>query len=222
MCMTIDNFFARWIMYHPFVTYISTKLHHHTTILPIDFQNRNIQPKKIQSDFIWNCWNYINQVWTGNSRHRTEVKRDSVKCWKLLSSVNFPWFQIHWPNTSSRYLRAYLTLMHFPLSEVDQPLSWPAYCRSTVGLTSKRDKSRIIVALWAQIDYWSIVHQNSAFVDTHATLLTNPNWALFRSTQLIINTLESQILHLKSIYDSFIPYFANKCQLAVANHLVKR
>ena len=52
--------------------------------------------------------------------------------------------------------------------------------------------------------------------------LTNPNWALFRSTQLIINTLESQILHLKSIYDSFIPYFANKCQLAVANHLVKR
>ena len=32
----------------------------------------------------------------GNSRHWIEVKCDSVKCWKSLLSLNFPWTWIHW------------------------------------------------------------------------------------------------------------------------------
>ena len=31
------------------------------------------------------------------SQFRTEVKRDSVKCKRLLLSVNFQWTGIHWP-----------------------------------------------------------------------------------------------------------------------------
>ena len=38
------------------------------------------------------------------SWHRTEVKRESVKCWKMLSSVNFPWKWIHEPITRWYYL----------------------------------------------------------------------------------------------------------------------
>ena len=44
------------------------------------------------------------------SWHRTEVKRDSVKCWKLLSSVNFLWNQIHWPITVKFYQ---VKIIHF-------------------------------------------------------------------------------------------------------------
>ena len=35
-----------------------------------------------------------------NSQLRTEVKRDSVKWQKLISSVNFLWIWIHWPITN--------------------------------------------------------------------------------------------------------------------------
>ena len=35
-----------------------------------------------------------------NPWHRTKEKRDSVKCWKFLSNVNFSWTWIHWPITS--------------------------------------------------------------------------------------------------------------------------
>ena len=40
------------------------------------------------------------------SRHSTGVKRESVKCWKFILSVNFPWLLIHWPFTSS-YLQTF-------------------------------------------------------------------------------------------------------------------
>ena len=38
----------------------------------------------------------------GISQFRTEVNRDSVKCWKLLLGVYFPWTWIHWPITNSQ------------------------------------------------------------------------------------------------------------------------
>ena len=60
-------------------------------------------------DFGWKTDNFImisreivEMIWIGinrNSWDRTEAKQDSVKCWKLLSSVNFLWTWIHWPIT---------------------------------------------------------------------------------------------------------------------------
>ena len=40
-------------------------------------------------------------VVNGNFWPRIDVTPDSVKCWKLLLSVNFPWIWIHWPITSN-------------------------------------------------------------------------------------------------------------------------
>ena len=50
---------------------------------------------KFLCDFTWNCKNLRESCVKGISQFRTEVKRDSVKCW----SVNFPWTWIHWPIT---------------------------------------------------------------------------------------------------------------------------
>ena len=41
-------------------------------------------------------WNYMNQS-QRELRLRNEAKHNSVKCWKLLLCVNFPWMWILWP-----------------------------------------------------------------------------------------------------------------------------
>ena len=43
-----------------------------------------------------------------NSCHRTKVRRDFMKCWKLLSSVNFQWLWIHWSITCSYPIYTFL------------------------------------------------------------------------------------------------------------------
>ena len=46
-------------------------------------------------------------TWIGKNRilqFKTEVKQDSVKRWKLLLSVNFPWTWFYWPITSAYHL----------------------------------------------------------------------------------------------------------------------
>ena len=51
---------------------------------------------------LWFHVKFLNWIELGineNSQHSTEGKCDSMKCWKLLFSVNFPWMWIHWPIT---------------------------------------------------------------------------------------------------------------------------
>ena len=61
-----------------------------------DFEWKNC---RFHRDFTWNCWNYQKKGVNRNSRLRTEVKYDSVKCWKLILSVNIPWSWIYSPIT---------------------------------------------------------------------------------------------------------------------------
>ena len=59
--------------------------------------------RKTSNYFVWFHTKLLKLRESGTNRtsqFRSKVKRDSVKCWKLLSSVNFPWTWIHWPITS--------------------------------------------------------------------------------------------------------------------------
>ena len=66
-----------------------------------------------------------------NSQYRIEVKSYSVKCWKLLSSLNFPWTWIHWqittilkpkkPETFAKVL--FLNYSHFFTQNIWAPCS---------------------------------------------------------------------------------------------------
>ena len=67
------------------------------------------------SDFDWKTCQLLLKLRESdvkrNSRHRIEVKHDSVKFEKQLSSVNFPWTWIHSPITNIHFFLISGTLM---------------------------------------------------------------------------------------------------------------
>ena len=77
-----------------------------------DFECKNC---RFHCDFSWNCWNYEKKGENRNSRPRTEVKHDSVKCWKSLLRVNFLWTWIHWPITKLKVISRNIFYVFVPL-----------------------------------------------------------------------------------------------------------
>ena len=96
--------------------------------------------------FTWNCKNHKNQA-------RTEVKCDSVNCWKWLLSVNFPWMWIYWLITS-------LVALNFDCD----------ICKNSPESNFKAFENLLFVTLFT--NQQKCLHLNQLFVYNHLFLGT--------------------------------------------------
>ena len=103
------------------------------------------------------------------SQFRTDLKRDSMKCWILLSSVNFPWTRIHWfisniqlmtqissvTNYSYKYMSFYQDL-HFSNAYRIVSTNW------LLDLRQKKIWLHFTKTLWVSIDFVVKVSNNKS------------------------------------------------------------